>query len=147
MFLITAIKDLNNWAPWSLITDVFFLHINKDPVEEALPWPFTSGFPSIKSTNFEKPLTKTSTIQSVARPRNIDGGQRFTSNSVENNGVDITERSTTTTTNKFISTTTENHRKNDRRNNVRAISVPSGSRNNQPVCNKYILVFAKNFWM
>ena len=84
-------------------------------------------------------MTKTSTIQSVARPRNIDGGQRFTSNSVENNGVDITERSTTTTTNKFISTTTENHRKNDRRNNVRAISVPSGSRNNQPVCNKYCI--------
>ena len=117
--------------------DFFLLLHNKDPVEEALPWPFTSGFPSIKSTNFEKPLTKTSTIQLVARPRNIDGGQRFTSNSVENNGVDITERSTTTTTNKFISTTTENHRKNDRRNNVRAISVPSGSRNNQPVCNKY----------
>ena len=115
--------------------DFFLLLHNKDPVEEALPWPFTSGFPSIKSTNFEKPLTKTSTTQSqsVARPRNIDGGQRF---SVENNGVDITERSTTTT-NKFISTTTENHRKNDRRNNVRAISVPSGSRNNQPVCNKH----------
>ena len=112
------------------ITEIFFLLLhNKDPVEEALPWPFTSGFPSIKSTNFEKPLTKTSTIQSVARPRNIDGGQRFTSNSVENNGVDITERSTT----KFISTTTENHRKNDRRNNVRAINVPSGGRNNQPV--------------
>ena len=89
-------------------------------------------------------MTKTSTTQSqsVARPRNIDGGQRF---SVENNGVDITERSTTTTTNKFISTTTENHRKNDRRNNVRAISVPSGSRNNQPVCNKYsICIFFFN---
>ena len=106
-------------------------------MEEALPWPFTPpkadvylpGFPSIKSTNFEPLTTSTTatTTQSVARPRNIDG-QRF--NSVENNGVDITERSTT----KFISTTTENHRKNDRRNNVRAISVPSGGRKNQPVC-------------